>query len=84
MSKTTIHKIVHRKLGKEKADGLAWTDENKMEIDIRLKGYRYLLTALHEHFHLKHPDWSETKVNRESSKTARFLWGLGFRKVDIK
>lgn len=77
-----VHKIVHRKLGKERAYGIAYTEENKMEIDPRLKGYRYLLYLLHEHFHLKHPDWSETKVRKESSKTALFLWGLGFRKVD--
>ena len=77
-----VHKIVHRKLGKERAYGIAYTEENKMEIDSRLKGYRYLLYLLHEHFHLKHPDWSETKVRKESSKTAMFLWGLGFRKVD--
>lgn len=77
-----VHKIVHRKLGKERAYGIAYTEENKMEIDPRLKGYRYLLYLLHEHFHLKHPDWSETKVRKESSKTAMFLWGLGFRKVD--
>lgn len=77
-----VHKVVHRKLGKERAYGIAYTEENKMEIDSRLKGYRYLLIALHEHFHLKHPDWSETKVRKESSKTAMFLWGLGFRKVD--
>lgn len=77
-----VHNIVHRKLGKERAYGIAYTEENKMEIDPRLKGYRYLLYLLHEHFHLKHPDWSETKVRKESSKTAMFLWGLGFRKVD--
>ena len=77
-----VHKIIHRKLGKERAYGIAYTEENKMEIDPRLKGYRYLLYLLHEHFHLKHPDWSETKVRKESSKTAMFLWGLGFRKVD--
>lgn len=77
-----IHKIVHRKLGKERAYGIAYTEENTMEIDPRLKGYRYLLYMLHEHFHLKHPDWSETKVRKESSKTAKFLWDEGFRKVD--
>ena len=77
-----VHKIVHRKLGKERAYGIAYTEENTMEIETRLKGYRYLLYLLHEHFHLKHPDWSETKVRKESSKTARFLWDLGFRWVD--
>ena len=77
-----IHKVVHRKLGKEKAWGLADIENNTIEIDERLTGYRYLLYSLHEHYHLKHPDWSETKVKKESSKTARFLWDLGFRWVD--
>ena len=82
MAKTEIHKVVHRKLGKEKAWGLADSNKNVIEIDERLSGYRYLLYLLHEHFHLKHPDWSETKVRKESSKTARFLWNNGFRWVD--
>lgn len=84
MEITNPHKVEHRKLGREKALGLAWDDKNKIELDVRLSGYRYLLTALHEHFHLKHPDWSETRVNKESSKTARFLWKLGFRWVELK
>lgn len=80
--KKEVHKVIHRKLGKEKAWGLADSDKNTIEIDERLTGYRYLLYSLHEHYHLKHPDWSETKVRKESSKTARFLWDLGFRWVD--
>lgn len=80
--KKKVHKVVHRKLGKEQAWGLADTERNLIEIDERLTGYRYLLICLHEHFHIKHPDWSETKVRREASKTARFLWDLGFRWVD--
>ena len=78
------HKVEHRKLGREKAHGLAWDEKNKIEIDIRLTGYRYLLIALHEHFHLKHPDWSETRVRKESSLTAGFLWKMGFRWVELK
>jgi hypothetical protein len=31
-------KVVRRKLGKEKADGLAHIDDNTIEIDERLKG----------------------------------------------
>jgi hypothetical protein len=79
-----IHQVVHRKLGKERAYGIAYTDDNKLEIDSRLHGYRYMLYLLHEHFHLKHPDWSETKVSKESSKTARFMWQMGFRFVELK
>ncbi len=64
MEITNPHKVEHRKLGREKAHGLAWDDKNKIELDVRLTGYRYLLTALHEHFHLKHPDWSETRYGQ--------------------
>lgn len=75
-------KVVHRKLGKEQAWGQAHVDGNKIELDIRLKGYRYLLYAIHEHTHMLHPEWSETRVKKESSKIAMFLWERGFRKVD--
>ena len=59
-------------------------DDNLIELEETLTGYRYMLYALHEHFHLKHPDWSETKVRRESSKTARFMWQMGFRLVELR
>ena len=79
-----IHEVEHRKLGRDNAYGIAWMNENKISIDSRITGYRYLLYMLHEHFHLKHPDWSETKVKKESSKTARFLWQMGFRWTELK
>ena len=84
MEITNPQKVEHRKLGKERAWGIAWMEQNKISIDPSLKGYRYLLYLLHEHFHLKHPDWSETKVRKESSLTARFLWKMGFRWVELK
>lgn len=77
-----IHKVVHRKLGQQRAWGTA--TKNRIEIDERLKTYRYLLIMLHEHFHLKHPEWSETRVRKEASITARFLWENNFRWVDLK
>ena len=82
--KKKVHKVVHRKLGKEAALGISYIHNNKIEVDERLNKYRYLLTMIHEHFHLRHPDWSETRVLRESSATARFLWENNFRWVDIK
>lgn len=74
-------KVVHKKLGNYW--GWAYIDENKIEIDERLHGYRYLLYMLHEHFHLRHPDWSETKIKKESSATAQFLWKAKFRWIDL-
>ena len=79
-----IAKVVHRKLGQERAWGQADAGNKLVEIDSRLKGYRYLLILIHEHLHIIHPDWSETKVRSNASKYARFIWQGGFRKVDIK
>lgn len=76
-------KVIIRKLGKERAHGIAHIGDNKIEIDHKISGYRFLLYMLHEHYHLKHNEWSETKVIMESRKTARFLWENGFRWVDL-
>jgi hypothetical protein len=77
-------KVIHRKLGRERAWGLADSDKNTIEIDERLSGYKYMEIALHELYHCKHPDWSESKIVRESRATAKFLWKAGFRWVDLK
>ena len=79
-----IAMVIHRKLGKERAYGQAFNEENIVEIDSRLSGYKYLLIYIHEHLHIIHPDWSETQVKKHASKYARFIWQGGFRKVDIK
>lgn len=76
--------VIHRKLGKERVWGWAHIGENKIELDESLSGYRYSLYALHEHFHLRHPEWSETKVKKEASATAKFMKQIGFRWVDLK
>ena len=80
MSKQT--KVSLKKLGKERVWGLAHIGDNKIDLDIRLKGYRFLLYLLHEFMHLRNPEWSETKVRKESSKMAMFLWQQNFRKIE--
>jgi len=75
-------KITIRKLGKEKSWGLAHLGNNEIELDERLKGYRFLLYLLHEFMHIRHPEWSETKVRKESSKMAILLWKQNFRKIE--
>lgn len=66
--------VTYRKLGKEKVWGWAHLGDGVIEIDSRLKGYRKLLYLVHELLHIMHPDWSETKVRKESSIIARFIW----------
>lgn len=76
-------KVIHRKLGKHKAWGLASDQLRTIELDVRLKGYRHLLYLLHEHYHVQHPEWSETKVRKESSATAKLMWSQHYRRVDL-
>jgi hypothetical protein len=84
MPRSKKTKVIYRPLGKERAYGLADVQNNIIELDTRLGGYRHLLYILHEFYHIKHPEWSETKVRKESSKTARFLWDNAFRWTDLK
>ena len=74
-------KVVHRKLGNEKAWGLA--SGNLVELDIRLKGRRHLLYLLHEALHIIHPEWSETKVVKVSRILCKVLWEQKYRKTDL-
>lgn len=75
-------KVIIRKLGKEKVWGLAHLANNEIELDERLKGYRFLLYLIHEFMHIRNPLWSETKVRIESSKMAKIIWEQQFRKIE--
>ena len=79
-----IAKVTHLKLGKHKAWGLADAGNKTVEIDERLTGYRHLLILIHEHIHIIHPDWSESKVIKYARKYARFIWDNNYRWVEIK
>jgi hypothetical protein len=72
-------KVIHRKLGREKADGLYC--DNVIEIDPTLPPMRYLIVLIHEYLHHIQPEWSEEKVDAEGEALGRFLWKHGYRKV---
>lgn len=76
-------KVIHRKLGREKADGLAWKDYRIIEIDERLTGKDYLETIIHEVAHVQFPKLPEITIEARAREMANILWGLGFRWVDI-
>lgn len=75
-------KVIHRKLGKEKADGLAHIDSNTIEIDERLKGRYHLEITIHEALHILYPKDSETAIIRKSKRLTKVLWEMGYRKVE--
>jgi hypothetical protein len=75
-------KVVVKKLGREKALGIAYTDHNEIHIDPRHRNAKSRLdTEIHEFLHIRFPDWSETKVMKEARAMREFLWGLKYRKV---
>lgn len=75
-------KVNHRKLGKEKAWGLAHSGLNLIELDVKLTGRRHLLYLIHEALHIIHPDWSETKVVKISREMTKLLWDQNYRKIN--
>ncbi|HEY8688819.1 MAG TPA: hypothetical protein VIM07_06255 [Chitinophagaceae bacterium] len=76
--------IVFKKLGRERAWGQAYTDDNIIELDPRLEGKRHLEILIHEAFHLLNCDWSETKVIKQSKKLSSVLWKQGYRKNETE
>jgi hypothetical protein len=76
-------KVIHRKLGKEKADGLAHIEANTIEIDERLKGRYRLEITIHEALHILYPKDSETAIIRKSKRLTKVLWEQGYRKIDV-
>ena len=81
MNKVT--KVIHRKLGKEVASGLAFCDTGEIHIDSRLKGVDHLETVVHEVMHILQPKWSEIRVIGNSKELTRILWELGYRRIDV-
>jgi len=75
-------KIVHRKLGKYQAYGLAWQEDRTIEIDERLRGYEHLETFIHELLHIQNPVWPEMKVRGHAKEMAGHLWKHNYRRVE--
>lgn len=76
-------KVVHKKLGRERARGQAHCDDNLIEIDPRLKKREHLEILIHEALHLLNPTFSETRIINDSKKLANMLWKQGYRKCDL-
>jgi hypothetical protein len=88
MAKTSKRKkpitIKFGKLGKHKADGLAYVENRKIIIDMRLTGVELLETILHEVAHVQQPDLSEEAILEYSKETADILWKIGYHLTDSR
>lgn len=87
MAKTSKKKpisVKFGKLGKHKADGLAYIENRKIVIDMRLTGVELLETILHEVAHVQQPDLSEEAILEYSKETADILWKIGYHLTDSR
>lgn len=83
IKKKLPHKIrvKERKLGREKAAGLAWESEAIVELDPRQPEEERLDTLIHEALHVLLPGLSEMAVRGVTPRIARALWEDGWRRV---
>jgi hypothetical protein len=74
-------KVIRRKLGREKADGLC-TFDGKVHVDERLRGIRHMETLLHELLHNEFPFLSEEAVTEASRNMATTMYNDHWRRVE--
>ena len=75
-------KLIHKKLGREQAWGLADVYTNKIWLDPRLRGKRRLEITVHELMHLLYPRECEENVEHAGKVISRILWREGWRKIE--
>ena len=73
--------VIERPLGREKAMGLAWIDDRKVEIDSRLDSKDFLDTLIHELLHIYSPHWSETKTASTATEMTDLIWAKDYRRI---
>lgn len=79
----TVKSITHRKIKKDVARGLAFTDTGEIHIDERLKGIEHLEILVHEILHIQNPKWAEVKIIGHSKEMSKLLWKQGYRRISV-
>ena len=74
-------KIIYKKLGKEKAHGISFSD-GEIHLDPRLKGKKHLEICIHEVLHLLYPRDSEEAIIKKSVTLCKVLWAENYRRID--
>lgn len=76
-------KVKYKKLGKQKAWGLA-DSSGFIELDERLRSKKHLEILIHECLHLLYPKESEEDIVKKSITLCNTLWHEKYRRVDDK
>ena len=74
-------RVIRRKLGREKADGICFFD-GKVHVDERLSGIRLLETLIHELLHLEFPQISEDAVEEASKSIGTTIYDDKWRRIE--
>jgi hypothetical protein len=74
-------KIRERKLGRQRAVGLYYHGERRIEIDPRQTAKKYLNTLLHEILHYRLPTASEAKVSRIAGMLTEASWKANYSRI---
>lgn len=74
-------KVMEKKLKRNKAVGIAYASDNLVYVDLRQTDYNVLDTLIHEKMHIQFTGFSEKLILKLSRDMAKYLWGLGYRRV---
>lgn len=74
-------RIKYRKLGKEKAWGIAHSD-GLIEIDPSVKSRKHLEIVIHEVMHILFPEASEEEIENKSITLTKILWAEHYRRIE--
>ena len=74
--------IVERKLGRERAVGLAYRSARRIVVDPRRGQRARLDTLMHEALHIAAPEWSEDRVSEVAGMLCKVAWKDRYRRVE--
>lgn len=77
-------KVIEKKLGRQSAMGIAYTDTGLIHVDPRQTSRQYLDTLIHEMLHVYNPEWSESRVSKTANEMTEILWAKDFRRIQHK
>ena len=75
-------KVIDKKLGREKAYGLAYSAEMEVVIEERQNSKDYLDTLIHEMLHCFAPKWGEKRVADTANEMTRVIWEKKYRRIE--
>ncbi len=80
MSRKAI-RVIERKLGREKALGLAYHDDGEIHIEPGQEPQTFLWTLLHELLHIAYPDLTERQIRKGERILGETLWAMRYRRT---